>query len=173
MLDRPSRLTRAAFLAFACLLPTLGVPAQAARATETRPAAQSIEANDFAAMLDVARGYGEAELIKTETGDPVITGDINGTAYQLFFLDCRDNRDCKTLNFYAVWDTAGVSLELLNRWNAMGAYNKAYLTTDGMPVVELNASAIDLGRDRLADLFDRWTVTLAAFPREVLDNASE
>ncbi|WP_233717539.1 YbjN domain-containing protein [Jiella avicenniae] len=124
-------------------------------------------------MLDVARGYGEAELTKTESGDPVITGDINGTAYQLFFLDCRDHRDCRTLNFYAVWGTAGVSLELLNRWNALGAYNKAYLTTDGLPVVELNASALDLGRDRLADLFDRWTVTLAAFPREVLGKAGE
>ncbi len=171
MFHRPSRLTRAAFLAAAFL--TSAVAVHAARATETKPAAQAIGINDLAAMLDVAEGYGEAELTKTETGDPVITGDINGTAYQLFFLDCRDHRDCRTLNFYAVWDTAGVSLELLNRWNAMGAYNKAYLTVDGMPVVELNASAIDLGRDRLSDLFDRWTVTLAAFPREVLDNASE
>lgn len=173
MLDRPSRLTRAAIMASVCLLSTLEVSAEAARATEARQPAEVIEKNDFAAMLNVARGYGEAEQTETESGDPVITGDINGTAYQLFFLDCRNHRDCRTLNFYAVWDTAGVSLELLNRWNALGAYNKSYLTTDGMPVVELNASAIDLGRDRLADLFDRWTVTLAAFPREVLDHADE
>ena len=169
MLDRPARLTRAAFLAAACITTALG----SASATETRPAAKAIEANDFATMLHIAEGYGEAELTKTETGDPVITGDINGTAYQLFFLDCRDNRDCRTLNFYAIWDSPGVSLELINRWNGLGAYNKSYLTMDGLPVVELNASALDLSRDRLADLFDRWTVTLAAYPREVLDNASE
>lgn len=170
MTDRPARLTRAAFFAVACLVLSAGATA---RATDAKPRPQAIEMNDFAAMLDIARGYGEAELVSTESGDPVITGDINGTAYQLFFLDCRDNRDCRTINFYAIWDSAGVSLELVNRWNGLGAYNKSYLTVDGLPVVELNASAIGLSRDRLADLFDRWTVTLAAYPREVLDSASK
>ncbi|TFF20715.1 hypothetical protein E3C22_00600 [Jiella endophytica] len=169
MTDRPARGLRSAIL-LAALLSLFAGPAPA---TEARAAAETIDRNDFPAMLDLARGYGEAELTKTETGDPVIAGDINGTAYQLFFLDCRNNRDCRTLNFYAIWDGAGVSLDLVNHWNSLGAYNKSYLTETGMPVVELNASSFDLTRRRLADLFDRWTVTLAEFPREVLDKADQ
>ncbi|MBO0902305.1 YbjN domain-containing protein [Jiella sonneratiae] len=168
MLDRSTRRLPAVLLAAAFL----AVPAgSAAFATEARANSHPIDRNDFAAVLDVAKGYGEAELTRTESGDPVVAGDINGAAYQLFFLDCRKNRDCRTLNFYAIWDTADVSLDLVNRWNAAGAYNKAYLTEDGMPVIELNASNTDLTRERLSDLFDRWTVTLAEFPRNVLDQA--
>ncbi|MBP0616953.1 YbjN domain-containing protein [Jiella mangrovi] len=170
MLDHSARVLRASLITSVFLM---ALPASSAAATEARQDAQGIDRNDFAAILDMANGYGEAELTKTESGDPVITGDINGTAYQLFFLDCHANRDCRTLNFYAVWDGAGVPLELLNRWNAMGAFNKAYLTEGGMPVVELNDSTIDLTRGRLGDLFDRWTVTLAEFPREVLDKAAQ
>lgn len=170
MLDRPARLLRATA---ASLVLLAALPLLLAFATEANPAANAIGRNDLPAILDVAQGYGEAELTKTETGDPVITGDINGTAYQLFFLDCSRNTDCRTLNFYAIWDGAGISLELINRWNATGAYNKSYLTETGMPVVELNASSIDLTKERLGDLFDRWTVTLAEFPRQVLDKADE
>ena len=172
MLDRSTRLLRAILVSMTLLMvwPGFGFATEAKPAEQT---AQAIGRNDFVAILDVARGYGEAELTKTENGDPVITGDITGTAYQLFFLDCRGNQDCKTLNFYSVWDGAGIDLNLINAWNAAGAYNKSYLTETGMPVVELNASAIDLTRERLSDLFDRWTVTLAAFPREVLDKADQ
>ena len=170
MLQRSAQLLRTSLL-FSSFLAAM--PGAAALATEAKPAENAIDRNDFQAILNLATGYGEAQLTSTERGDPVITGDINGTAYQLFFLDCRKHRDCATLNFYATWDGAGIPLELFNSWNAMGAYNKAYLSEGGMPVVELNASAVDLTTNQLSDLFDRWTVTLAEFPREVLDKSAE
>jgi len=148
----------------------LAFPVVSASAQGTPP---QIDRNDFEAILEIARGYGEADLTSIENGDPVIVGDINGTAYQLFFLECEDNRDCGVLDFYAIWDQRNVALELVNIWNGSQPFNKSYLTPEGLPVVELNVSAIDLTRTRLTDAFDRWTITLAAFPREVLDVASQ
>jgi len=117
----------------------------------------------------MAEGYGEAELTVVENGDPVIVGNINGTAYQLFFLGCTDHRDCKILDFYAIWDQRDVELESVNEWNRSQPFNKAYLAEDGLPVIELNVSTQGLTADQLSDAFDRWTIALAEFPREVLD----
>ncbi|MBO0663833.1 YbjN domain-containing protein [Jiella sp. MQZ9-1] len=168
MLDRSARLLRAAL---ASSLIVVSLPATIAAATEAT-AQQPIGQNDLGTVLNIAKGYGDAELTKTESGDPVITGTINGTAYQLFFLECKDHRDCGVLDFYSIWNEPDVPLELVNRFNGMRPFNKAYLTEDGFPVVELNVSSIGLTQARLSDIFDRWTITLAEFPREVLDAAA-
>ena len=128
--------------------------------------------DDLDAVLDIATGYGNAELDKTESGDPVITGDINGVSYQLFFLDCTLHRACRIQNFYAVWDTPGVSLETINDWNRAQPFHKSYLTEDNFPVIELNVSiAGGTSRTQMRDAFDRWTIALAEFQVEVLDSA--
>lgn len=133
-------------------------------------ASEIIAADDLAAMRDLARGYGEAELTSVEDGDPVIVGEINGAAYQLFFLACTDEHtDCGVLNFYAIWDVQGVAIDAINEFNRTQPFNKAYLTPDNLPVVELNLSmAGGVTRGQLDDAFERWTIALAEFPRAVL-----
>jgi hypothetical protein len=131
-----------------------------------------IRADDVAAIAEMARGYGEAEQTTLENGDPVVVGDMNGIAYQLFFLECTDNRDCKVLDFYAIWDAPGVQLGTINEWNRTRPFNKAYLGEDGLPVIELNLStAGGLTRGQLGDAFDRWAVALADFQRSVVERA--
>ncbi len=128
--------------------------------------------DDLQAIVDIATGYGSAELEKTESGDPVITGEINGVAYQQFFLDCTQHRDCKVQNFYAIWDTPGVTLDAINDWNRAQPFHKAYLTEDNFPAVELNVSiAGGTSQTQMRDAFDRWTVALAEFQAQVLDQA--
>ncbi|UIJ73078.1 YbjN domain-containing protein [Aurantimonas sp. HBX-1] len=141
----------------------------------TDPGAQPadiIAANDVAAITEIARGYGEADAIAAGNGDPVITGQMNGIGYQIFFLECAANRDCKVLDFYAIWDTPGVQLETINEWNRSQPFNKAYLGEDGLPVIELNLSLVGgLTRPQLVDAFDRWAVALAEFQRSVVEAA--
>lgn len=128
--------------------------------------------DDLQSILDIATGYGNAELEETETGDPVIVGEINGVAYQLFFLDCTRHRSCKVQNFYAIWDAPGVTLATVNEWNRAQPFHKAYLTEDNFPVIELNVSvAGGTSRVQMIDAFDRWTVALAEFQAQVLDPA--
>lgn len=129
-----------------------------------------IAADDLAAMLDLARGYGEAELTMIENGDPVIVGEISGVAYQLFFLNCADDHTgCAIMNFYAIWDVQDVAISAINEFNRMQPFNKAYLTPGNLPVVEMNLSTVGgLTRGQLDAAFERWTITLAEFPRQVL-----
>ena len=139
---------------------------------ETTGAPDFILPDDLKSVLDIATGYGNAELDKTESGDPVIVGDINGVAYQLFFLDCTEHRSCKVENFYAIWDTPGVTLEAINEWNRAQPFHKAYLTEENFPVIELNVSiAGGTSRSQMLDAFDRWIVALAEFQTQVLDPA--
>ena len=184
---RVSRVLTAACLASALAVGATFDPANAAPAPQTlkrAPAGPKAEApqtidgpnfilpDDLKSILDIATGYGNAELDKTESGDPVIVGDINGVAYQLFFLDCTDHRSCKVQNFYAIWDTPGVTLETINAWNRAQPFHKAYLTEDNFPVIELNVSiAGGTSRRQMLDAFDRWTVALAEFQAQVLDPA--
>lgn len=184
---RVSRASAAAFLAFALAGSAMVGVAGAAPAPQTLkrdPDAAMTEAHeaidgpdfilpdDLQAILDIATGYGNAELDKTESGDPVIVGDINGVAYQLFFLDCTRHRSCKVQNFYAIWDTPGVTLDAINDWNRAQPFHKAYLTEDNFPVIELNVSIVGgTPRAQMIDAFDRWTVALAEFQAQVLDPA--
>ncbi|MEX6504797.1 YbjN domain-containing protein [Jiella sp. M17.18] len=138
-------------------------------AAEPEGAPTIIGPNDRDAILKMAKGYGDAELTKVESGDPVIIGSINGTDYQLFFLGCTKHADCKILDFYAIWNQRDVALDTINDWNASQPFNKAYLSDDGLPVVELDLSTVGLTSAALADTFDRWTIALAQFPRAVLD----
>ncbi|MBB4002291.1 MAG: YbjN domain-containing protein [Aurantimonas endophytica] len=147
------------------LAPGLTIPAQAL-------AAPVVAANDVGAIADIARGYGEADEIAADNGDPVITGEMNGIGYQIFFLECVANRDCKVLDFYAIWDTPGVQLEAINEWNRSQPFNKGYLGEDGLPVIELNLSLVGgLTRPQLVDAFDRWAVALAEFQRTIIEAA--
>ncbi len=133
-------------------------------------ASEIVQADDLSAIVGIALGYGDAELSAIEDGAPVIVGEINGAAYQLFFLACTDEHtDCGVLNFHAIWDVPDVAIDAVNAFNRTQPFNKAYLTADGLPVVELNLSTVGgMTRGQLDDAFERWTIALAEFPREVL-----
>lgn len=166
----------AAFLLFApgSLLPAMAVAADAAPERLTAPkrpaASEIVQADDLSTILAIAQGYGEAELSSIDQGDPVIVGEINGVAYQLFFLDCTDaHTACKVLNFYAIWDAQDVAIDDINAFNRTHPFHKSYLTADALPVVELNLSTIGgMTRGQLDHAFERWTIVLAEFPRTVL-----
>ncbi|MEF2552715.1 YbjN domain-containing protein [Aurantimonas sp. A2-1-M11] len=129
-----------------------------------------LRADDLDTILDIAQGYGDADLVKTEIGDPVITGIINGVAYQLFFLDCTDGKDCEVINFYAIWDRPDITLEALNAWNRTQPFHKAYQTEEQLPVVELNLSIRGgVTRTQLTDAYDRWMISLAEFEAQILE----
>lgn len=141
-------------------------------ATTVQAPATIVGANDLETIAEIARGYGEAELTTVDNGDPVIVGEMNAISYQLFFLDCTANRDCRVLDFYAIWDTPGIDLAVINDWNRTQPFHKAYLGDDGLPVIELNLSTVGgLTRPQLVDAFDRWAVALAEFQRSVVEAA--
>ncbi|MDY8109619.1 YbjN domain-containing protein [Fulvimarina sp. 2208YS6-2-32] len=146
--------------------------AASADATMARAEGEVLHADDVDAIRDLAEGYGAARVVELDNGDPAIVGEINGTDYQLFFLECDNGENCGALNFYAVWDVPTVSVGALNVWNRTAPFNKAYLTEQNRPVIEMNLPAKGgFQREQLDYVFEQWTIALAEFARTVIGGA--
>ena len=99
----------------------------------TAPAAtaeETIDATDPARILALARSYGEAALTTDNLGDPLIEGRIGEKDYDLFFYDCNEGRDCKSLTFSATWEGADLTDAMMAGWNREARFGKAYLDED-------------------------------------------
>jgi len=127
-----------------------------------------IDGSDPQAVLNVARGYGSADLDTDSGGDPRIKGRIEGISYTLNFYGCSSGRNCKSLTFYAGWVSDRVSLREINEWNRTKRFSRAYLDHEDDPIVELDVN-LDGGvsRRNLDDTFDWWKVTVTAFKRDL------
>jgi len=126
-----------------------------------------IDGSDPQAVLNIARGYGSAELDTDSNGDPRIKGRIEGIQYVVNFYGCNSGRNCKSLTFYTGWVTDSVSMRQLNEWNRTKRFSRAYLDHEDDPCVEMDAT-LDGGvsRRNLDDVFDWWKISVTAFKRE-------
>lgn len=151
-------------------LRVFAVAAAALFATAPVMANDLIDATDPARILNIARGFGSADLEKDSQGDPKITGRIEGTRYTIFFYGCTNNRDCDDIQFYAAWNGNNKFTQAqMNEWNRTKRYGKAYLDRDNDPVLEMVVN-IDYGvsRRNLEDSFNWWKVALRGFKKDVL-----
>lgn len=137
-------------------------------------AAEMIDASRPEDILNLARGYGSASMDKADSGDPMIRGRIDGTAYVIFFNDCTDNRDCLTLGFYAAWTDTDVSDRQIADWNRDKRFSRAYIDADGDPVIEFDVNLrFGVSRSNLDDTIDWWKTVMLDFRNEVVAAAAE
>ncbi|PTD95170.1 YbjN domain-containing protein [Pseudothauera lacus] len=151
-------------------LRVFAVAAAALFATAPVMANDLIDATDPARILNIARGFGSADLEKDSQGDPKITGRIEGTRYTIFFYGCTNNTDCDDIQFYAAWNGNNKFTQAqMNEWNRTKRYGKAYLDRDNDPVLEMVVN-IDYGvsRRNIEDSFNWWKVALRGFKKDVL-----
>ena len=119
---------------------------------------------EVAAWLQKA-GY-KAELVKDETGDPLINSAAEGHTFKVYFYDCKEGR-CKALQFSAGFDMKdGMALEKANEWNRKNRYLKAYLDDEKDPYVQYDVN-VNAGRTMagLDDDFDIWTSMIGDFTK--------
>src|SRR5262245_40403120 len=50
-------------------------------------------------ILDVAKGYGSANLQKDGDGNPQIAGRIEGVKYSVLFYGCSNGANCRSIQF--------------------------------------------------------------------------
>ena len=142
------------------LMAVLAAPAGAAGAG----AEETIDATAPARILALVQGYGEATLGTDNLGDPLIEGRIGEKDYELFFYDCKENRDCKSLTFSATWEAEDLSDEMMADWNRQKRFGKAYLDQDGNANVEMSVNLHGgVTRANLDDTIDWWRLVLAGF----------
>lgn len=132
------------------------------------PAAHSgetIDATDPARVLAAARDFGDASMTRDSMGDPLIEGHLDGKEYRLYFYDCSENRDCKSLMFFAAWEAGDLTDEAMADWNREKRFGKAYIDEDGRAAVEMNVTLHGgVTQANLGDTLDWWRLVLAEFP---------
>ncbi len=127
-------------------------------------AGETIDATEPALVLAAARDLGDASMTRDSMGDPLIEGQLDGKEYRLYFYDCSENRDCKSLMFSAIWEAEELTDEMMADWNREKRFGKAYIDEDGRAALEMNvnlrggATLANLG-----DTLDWWRLILAEF----------
>ncbi len=120
-----------------------------------------IDGTDPARVLEIARGYGFAELDTDAQGDPMVVARMNGTAYRVFFYGCSDGRDCSSLQFWTYSAAPADALVAVNDWNREFRFGSAFIDADGDVAIRLDVNLFGgvSGRN-LDDTFDWWRIVL-------------
>lgn len=121
------------------------------------------------AMQDA--GY-KAELTADSAGDPMIRSSSGGSNFTIFFYGCTDNKDCRTVQFYAGWsDPDNASLRAMNDWNRDNRFGRAYLADDGSARVEMDVDMDDGGISRLLfqDNIEFWEIIMTKFEEYIYE----
>jgi len=126
-----------------------------------------IDGSDPQAIIDIARGYGSAELTTDNEGDPKITGRMEGISYRIYFYGCSNGRNCDSIQFTTGWVSDNVSLYDINEWNRVKRFGRVYLDHEDDPMVEMNVN-LDKGvsRGNLDDTFGWWKTAITSFKEQ-------
>lgn len=146
------------------LVSALLAVAGSAHAQDTR----LLDGSDVDEILNIARGYGEAQLEENTNGDPKIRGKMDGITYAVYFMNCTANENCEDLNFYAGFLDLKPDMEVINTWNRDKRFGKAYLDTDDDAVVEMDVNLEHgVSRDNLDAAFAVWELVLDQYTEHV------
>ncbi|MGI3184951.1 YbjN domain-containing protein [Nioella aestuarii] len=127
------------------------------------PAAAQMMGNTPQDIMSVAQGFGPAQMETSNSGQPMMTGTIEGNNYGILMYGCEDGA-CDSLQFFASFTTERNGLTLLNQWNEDQRFGAAYVSRSGSVILHWSVN-IDFGvsRQNFADSFDIWRLTLAEF----------
>jgi hypothetical protein len=76
-------------------------------------------------ILEIAKGFGSATLDVDGSGDPMVSGRMQGMKYVVYFYGCKDGKDCRSIQFSSGY-TDDFSIERANEWNLKYRWIRAY-----------------------------------------------
>lgn len=109
-------------------------------------------------------GY-KAELGVDGAGDPMISSGASGYNFEVYFYDCEDGRNCKSLQFSAGFDVGRkVAADVMNDWNRGKRFGAAFVDDEGSPFLQYDVSTTGgLTEENFADVVDWWDIVLNEF----------
>ena len=133
--------------------------------------AQNIVATNPEAIAQVIRDKGmTAEVTVDDVGDPMVdvTTDTGGR-FVVFFYDCVNNRNCKSLCFFSSWTGSNADNDMINAWNRDKRYSRAYISNENSAVLEMdvNLHSGGISAALFADDVDRWMVGFNDYARYI------
>ena len=143
----------------------------AAAAAAAQPAPNMVRAQDPNTLVSAlhAAGY-TAKLGTDKVGDPLITSAVSGTTFQIFFYNCKDHKDCATIQFHSGYDLKSApSLELINEWNRTNRFGRAFLDKENDPILEMDIDLDDGGMsaELFIDNLEFWTSAIDEFEKRI------
>ncbi|WP_291440262.1 YbjN domain-containing protein [Desulfovibrio sp.] len=120
-----------------------------------------ITASDHAKILEIAKGFGSAELTTTSKGTPIIQGRMDSIKYAIWFSGCTDGKNCSALQFIGMWKTENFPMAEVNKWNAQKVYTRTYLDNDLDLTMEMDVfMRYGMTKKNLEEIFDLWKTSL-------------
>lgn len=132
------------------------------------------DADQIAGLLQKA-GY-KAELRTDKEGDPYISSGSGGYSFALFFFGCEGGSTCKTVQFYAGFDTARrPDLVKMNNYARTKRWGRIYVDGSDDPAIEMDLDLEDGGMSEalFMDNFEYWNSIMHAFGEWVFEEFGE
>ena len=144
-------------LAAGAVLAVAATPAQAQLVNATNPQAikQIVESHDW-----------PATLVQKTGEDPYIESNRNGLKFLVLFMNCTENKNCRTLQYYMGFsDAKDTTLEKLNQWNKEKRFARAYRDEAGDPVLEMDVDVDFNGipKENISETFNTWAALMDAY----------
>ncbi|HMO30797.1 YbjN domain-containing protein [Enterovirga sp.] len=129
-----------------------------------------IDGSDPAALAKVMQELGYfAKLSETSSGRPKIESKIGRKNFGIYFYDCKDNKNCKSISFSTGWEIKNkrpFDLAVINKWNSEKRFGQAFVDDDGDPNI---AWAVVLSggisRPAFEETLDYWQSAVTDFEK--------
>lgn len=146
----------------------------AAMAVAATPAhAELVNAQNPAAIKAIVESQGwPATLVQKDGEDPYIESSRNDLKFLVLFLNCTDNKRCKTLQYYMGFnDAKDIPLTRFNQWNKDKRFARAYKDDEGDPVLEMDVDLDFAGipRENVGETLNTWASLMDSFREYVFE----
>lgn len=139
--------------------------------------AELVNAKNPAKIKEIVESQGwPAKLISKADEDPYIESSRGGVKFLVLFMNCEDNKDCKTLQYYMGFsDAKTVTLEKLNEWNREKRFARAYRDDEGDPVLEMDVDIDFAGipRENIGETMNTWASLMDSYREFIFDGDKE
>lgn len=117
-----------------------------AKGKDAKPAKAAVEMIDIGKPETIVKwlqdnGY-KAELDKDDLGDPLIVSGSSGTTFVIYFYECENGKDCRSLQFEASYGVKKKNnYENINKYNKEFRWGKGHIDKEGDPILRMDIDA--------------------------------
>ena len=135
------------------------------------PAAAEVRAQDPASVVAALQQAGyRAQLTTDDVDDPMIRSATGGTNFSVFFYNCTDHADCRTIQFHSGYsEPENATLETVNAWNRDNRFGRAYIDEYGAAHLDMDIDLDDGGisQELFEDNIEFWNEVLGRFEKSI------
>jgi hypothetical protein len=125
-----------------------------------------IDATSPQAIANLMQQAGYRAVVTTDNiGDPKIESSAAGADFSIYFYGCENGQNCLSVQFSSGYDMPnGVSLQLINDWNATKRFSFAYLDNENDPFLNYDVNLYaGVSEQNFLESLSLWDTILADF----------